>query len=159
MIFLDRRLIGFWGSRAAGVMETSDIVFLADGRGWSRFDGVSGELAVGRFRWYCPDAGLLHLSYTWQTCGQWGVGGEGFAAVHDSGPYDEVIETGYRLASHQQPLSRAMEPALLLDRPVEFEQVFYRDGKTVTAADDPSARLVPYPPAPRPAPPRSGSPR
>ncbi|MFK0258793.1 hypothetical protein [Streptomyces sp. NPDC090445] len=161
MIFLDERLIGAWLGTAEGVMEASGIVFLADGRGWSRFDSISGELAVSRFRWHCPDNGVLSLRYTWQVSGEWdaeAAGGDGFAVVRHSGPFDEVIETGYRVGPHQPQLSasEAAKTALLLDQAVEFEHVFHRSGRPATVADDPSTAVVPYPPAPHPGgPPRS----
>ncbi|MFJ9646157.1 hypothetical protein [Streptomyces sp. NPDC101206] len=151
--FLDERLVGAWFGSAVGVMEASGVVFLGDGRGWSRFDSVSGELAVGRFRWHCPQAGVLTLQYTWQVGGEWGGDGDGFAVVRHSRPFDEVIETGYRVAPHRPPMGEAARTALLLDRDVEFENVFYRSAASVGCADDPSAGIVPYP-----EPPPSGGP-
>ncbi|MEV7612548.1 hypothetical protein [Streptomyces sp. NPDC089799] len=154
MNFLDERLVGSWSGSAVGAMEASGIAFLPDGRGWSRFDSVSGELAVARFRWHCPTAGRLALRYTWRISGEWGADTEGFAAVRNSSAFEEVLETGYRIDHGRPPLYGPPGPTLLLDDPVEFEDVFHRSGGRgpVTPADDPSAARFPYEPSPRPVP-------
>ncbi|MFF8383310.1 hypothetical protein ACF053_06605 [Streptomyces kanasensis] len=154
MLHLDRRLIGGWRSAPfdVGAMETSDLVFLADGRGWSRFESISSELGVSRFRWHCPDAGVLEMRHTWQVDGRWGSG-DGFAAVDFSGPDDEVVRTGYRIGPETPPYGAGPVDTLVLDRAVAFTTTYARGQRTVSTADDPSAAVVPYTPAPRPAPP------
>ncbi|MFE3767630.1 hypothetical protein ACFXPI_38365 [Streptomyces sp. NPDC059104] len=151
---LDERLTGLWDSAPLeqGAMETSALVLLPDGRGWSRFESFSSELSVGRFRWSCPGPGLLELRYTWRVDGQWGIGSEGFAAVDHSGPDDELIRTGYRVdggaPSPSGPRGAGGGATLTLDHPVEFALAFARGRRPVGPADDPSAAVVPYPPGP-----------
>ncbi|MFJ5549187.1 hypothetical protein [Streptomyces sp. NPDC093225] len=154
MIHLDGRLPGSWRSASMGAMETTDLYFLPDGRGWSRYESISKALDIGRFRWHCTDARLLVLRYTWRVHGAWAPDVDGFAVVHDSRPDDELIETGYRVAPDRSPMSGVAETALLLDQDVDFETTFYRGPGAVTPADDPSAAVLPYQPVPRPAPPR-----
>ncbi|WP_030198006.1 hypothetical protein [Streptomyces sp. NRRL S-87] len=159
MIHLDGRLPGSWNSAPIGVMETTDLYFLPDGRGWSRYESISKALDIGRFRWHCTDARLLVLRYTWRVHGEWATDPDGFAVVHHSRPDDEVIETGYRVMPQPSPVSGATGTALLLDEHVDFETTFYRGRDAVTPADDPSAAFLPYRPTPRPAPPRPAAPR
>ncbi|GAA4919189.1 hypothetical protein ACFPM3_00135 [Streptomyces coeruleoprunus] len=155
MTFLDRQLIGLWDSAPydLGAMETSEIVFLADGRGWSRFESITTELVIGRFRWHCPAPGRLELRYTWQVHGQWGRGSDGFASVDHSGPDDEVVRTGYRIAPETPRGDDAPVPTLTLDRAVEYAFTFARGPVRVSPSDDPSSDVVPYAPGPKPGPP------
>lgn len=126
-------------------MEASALVFLPDGRGWSRFESFSSELSVGRFHWHCPGPGLLELRYTWRVDGQWGPDADGFAVVEHSGPVDELIRTGYRVDGGTPSPSTAR---LTLDHPVELAHAFAHQRRPVGPADDPSAAVVPYPPEP-----------
>ncbi|TVL91183.1 hypothetical protein [Streptomyces sp. SAJ15] len=151
MISLDRRLIGSWFGPVVNVMESTDIVFLANGWGWSRLDSVSGMLAVSRFRWSCPSVGVLRLRYTWLISGQ-ADARDVFKTVDHNESTDEIIETGYRITRQPPPFSEEMETALLVDQLIDYEDTFYRGQGTLTADDDPSAVLVPYPPSPRPGP-------
>ncbi|QES46746.1 hypothetical protein DEJ50_01620 [Streptomyces venezuelae] len=162
MTFLDDRLLGIWHSAPfdVGAMETSELVFLADGRGWSRFESISTVLAVDRFRWHCPGPGRLALRYTWQVSGRWGPGGEGFAEVEHNAPYEpqpSVQLTKYRLAGTGTGPGSA-PAALHLDEAIAFTRCFARVRRTATPSDDPSAAVAPYRPAPRPAPPRRTGP-
>ncbi|MFH8370575.1 hypothetical protein [Streptomyces sp. NPDC018031] len=153
MTSLDRRLIGSWFGPVVNVMESTDIVFLPDGWGWSRLDSVSGMLAVSRFRWSCPSAGVLRLRHTRIISGQADTR-DGFRTVDHNEPTDEIDETGYRITRQPPPFSTTPQTALLVDQSIDYENTFYRgDDRTPTAADDPSAVFVPYPPPPRPGPP------
>ncbi|MFF7726930.1 hypothetical protein [Streptomyces sp. NPDC008001] len=148
----DERLTGRWCSAPfdVGAMETSELVLLAGGRGWSRFESISGELSIGRFTWCCPSPGRLELRYTWRVDGQWASDGDGFGAVDHSGPDDEVIRTGYRIGPEQPPLSQTPVTTLQLGTAVEFAHAFARSSSTtVTTADDPSSAVVPYAPPAR----------
>ncbi|MER5930818.1 hypothetical protein [Streptomyces sp. NPDC002054] len=162
MTFLDDRLIGRWDSAPfdVGAMETSELVFLADGRGWSRFESISTELAVDRFRWHCPGPGRLALRHTWQVAGQWGPGDAGFAVVDHNAPYAEptVTHAAYRIGAERLPYSETEATALHLDEPIAFASCFARGRRSVTPSDDPSAPLAPYLPTPRPGPPRRTAP-
>ncbi|MGW2602665.1 hypothetical protein [Streptomyces klenkii] len=153
MTSLDEHLTGQWCSAPfdAGAMETSELVFLADGRGWSRFDSISGELSIGRFAWRHPSPGLLELRCTWRVNGRWSPSGDGFETVDDSGPDDELIRTAYRIGTEQPPLSGAPVTALLLDVPVECAEAFARGRRIMTPADDPSSAAAPYAPRVHPA--------
>ncbi|MGK5733680.1 hypothetical protein [Streptomyces sp. URMC 124] len=155
MTFLDEQLIGLWCSAPfdLGAMETSELVFLADGRGWSRFEGISTELGISRFRWHCPAPGLLELRGTWRVSGQWAPDSDGFASVDHSGPDDEVIRTGYRIGPERPSPSDAPVTALTVDDAIEYACSFALGKRAVTLADDPSATLVPYGPPARPGPP------
>ncbi|MGK5548534.1 hypothetical protein ACSNOH_27945 [Streptomyces sp. URMC 127] len=152
MIPLDEQLTGQWCSAPfdAGAMETSELVLLACGRGWSRFESFSGELSVGRFAWRLPSPGLLELRYTWRVSGRWAESGDGFDAVHSSRPDDELLRTGYRITTERPPLSGEPVTALRLDVPVEYAEAFALGRRTVTTADDPSSTVAPYEPSVRP---------
>ncbi|MFE2271366.1 hypothetical protein ACFXB4_19230 [Streptomyces lavendulae] len=152
---LDERLTGLWDSAPLeqGAMEASALVFLPDGRGWSRFESFSSELSVGRFHWHCPGPGLLELRYTWRVDGQWGSDADGFAVVEHSGPDDELIRTGYRVdggtpSPSAAPGAGGAAPRLTLDHPVELAHAFAHLRRPVGPADDPSAAVLPYPPEP-----------
>ncbi|GHH81372.1 hypothetical protein [Streptomyces capitiformicae] len=59
---IDGALIGRWGSEPfdLGVMECSEVEFLADGRGWCSVTNAF-EKHVTRFRWRCPEPGVVEL--------------------------------------------------------------------------------------------------
>ncbi|MFD8013172.1 hypothetical protein [Streptomyces sp. NPDC058955] len=151
-MYLDRRLAGSWFGAVVNVMESTDIDFLPDGWGWSTLDSVSGQLSVSRFRWSTPSAGVLRLRLFWEVGGESGVGG--FKAVEHVEPSEEVVVVRYALERRRHPVSETYEDALVVDPAIDYESVFYRGVSMPTAADDPSAQAVPYPPAPRPAAPR-----
>ncbi|GGY12081.1 hypothetical protein [Streptomyces hiroshimensis] len=155
MIFLDEQLIGQWCSAPLelGAMETSELVFLADGRGWSRFEGISTELSISRFRWHCPAPGRLELHGTWWVSGRWAPHTGGFAAVEHSKPDDGLFRTGYRIADDVPSFSGTPVTALTVDDAIEFAVSFARGRRAVTSADDPSSTVVPYAPPARPGPP------
>ncbi|MFF4220252.1 hypothetical protein [Streptomyces nondiastaticus] len=149
MTSLDEQVTGQWCSAPfdAGAMETSEIVLLAGGRGWSRFESFSGELSIGRFVWCLPSPGLLELRYTWRVSGQWGPSGDGFESVDGSGPDDELIRTAYRIGTERPPLSGKPVTALQLDVPVECASAFALGRRNMTPADDPSSAVAPYAPS------------
>ncbi|MCB5165371.1 hypothetical protein LG634_11075 [Streptomyces bambusae] len=153
--FLDERLTGPWYSAPydVGAMETSDLVFLPDGSGWSRFESIGSEMAVTRFRWHCPGPGRLVLLNTWLIRGRWAAGSDGFAGVPDRTRDGTVTSVGYRIAPQVPPYGDEPVTTLACDEPVEFAHCFARGGLPVTRADDPSAVHLPYPPPPRPGPP------
>ncbi|WP_031008043.1 hypothetical protein [Streptomyces sp. NRRL F-5727] len=152
VMYLDRRLAGSWFGAVVNVMESTDIDFLPDGWGWSTLDSVSGQLSVSRFRWSTPSAGVLRLRCFWEVGGE--SGREGFRTVEYADPSEEVIVARYALERRLHPLSGEYGPALVVDPAIAYESVFYRGVGMPTAADDPSAAAVPYPPEPRPAAPR-----
>ncbi len=150
---LDEQVTGQWRSAPfdAGAMETSELVLLAGGRGWSRFESFGGELSIGRFAWCLPSPGLLELRYTWRVNGQWGPAGDGFETVDSSGPDDELIRTPYRIGTERPPLSGEPVTTLRLDVPVEFAGSFALGRRIMTPADDPSSTVAPYAPPVHPA--------
>lgn len=155
MIFLDGRLVGGWSGAVVNVMESTDVFFLPGGGGWSLLDSVSGTTSLSRFRWSCPAEGLLRLRNVWYVDGATGRDGR-FAADARITAADDVFETRYALTRRRHPWAREDEgdrAALVVDPALDYESVFYRVPASFTAADDPSAALVPYPPAPRPGPP------
>ncbi|WP_424889454.1 hypothetical protein [Streptomyces sp. XH2] len=153
MTSLDEQVTGQWRSAPfdAGAMETSELVLLAGGRGWSRFESFGGELSIGRFAWCLPSPGLLELRYTWRVNGQWGPAGDGFETVDSSGPDDELIRTPYRIGTERPPLSGEPVTTLRLDVPVEFAGSFALGRRIMTPADDPSSTVAPYAPPVHPA--------
>ncbi|MFD7323852.1 hypothetical protein ACFV9D_22570 [Streptomyces sp. NPDC059875] len=146
MTRLDERLVGHWSSTPfdVGAMETSALGFLPDGRGWSRFESITSELSIGRFRWHCPTPGVLEIRYTLRTGGTWDVATGGFATVNDSGPDDEVIRTGYRIGPETPPYAEEPLTTLQLDTSVEFALHFARGHRDIRTIDDVSAAVVPY---------------
>ncbi|WP_137993724.1 hypothetical protein [Streptomyces vilmorinianum] len=146
MTILDERLFGHWysGPFDVGAMETSELDFLPDGRGWSRFDSISSELGIGRFHWSCPGPGLLEIRYDLRISGTWDVGTTGFASVDHNGPDDEVIRTGYRIGPDTPPYGDESVTTLRLDAFVEGASHFARGRRDITTDDDVSAAIVPY---------------
>ncbi|XIE79935.1 hypothetical protein AB6O49_21985 [Streptomyces sp. SBR177] len=148
----DAALVGHWhsGPFDVGAMETSDLAFLPDGRGWSEFSSASGELSVGRFHWSCPAPGVLELRYRLRVNGTWApnpAGSEdsgGFGTVTDHGPDVEVIRTAYRIGPELPPYADAPVTALVLDQPVEFARYFERGRTEIAESEDASAVPVPY---------------
>ncbi|WP_435240581.1 hypothetical protein [Streptomyces cucumeris] len=145
----DDGLVGHWHSTPfdIGAMETSELAFLPDGRGWSVWAGMSNGLCVTRFRWHCPAPGRLMLREEWQTSGTWAEGGDwSFASVDSSGPLDATTATGYTLGPEVPPGGRE-EPlwAVRFDEAVEFSHFFAREEGPVRADQDPSRHHFPQP--------------
>ncbi|WP_419994319.1 hypothetical protein [Streptomyces boninensis] len=137
---LDPALIGHWSSLPydTGAIETSDLGFLPDGRGWSVWSSASGGLHVARFRWFCPEAGRLELHEQWHASGTWAAP-EGFASVDETSHSEGLVRTGYAIGGDGGDYA-----ALRFTRPVEFTDAYARRGTAIAPTDDPSYELLPY---------------
>ncbi|MEV8436087.1 hypothetical protein AB0425_01825 [Actinosynnema sp. NPDC051121] len=110
----DANLVGHWSDRDLYPHdpEFSELVFRADGTGWTYWCSWSAEFTVERFRWRETAPGVLEvrlvalLSGTWST-----VGGETRHEVEDREPLDLTSSPTYRITG--DPL------ALELDRPID----------------------------------------
>lgn len=144
---IDTRLLGHWhsGPFDVGATETSELNFLPDGRGWSRFDSITSALSIGRFRWSCPAPGLLEIRYELRISGTYGTKHTGFATVDSTDPDHEVIRTAYRIGPGTPPYTEEPVTTLVVeDHAVEFASHFARGRLHISPADDDSAAIVPY---------------
>ena len=144
---IDDLLVGHWSSLAFsyGVMEASDLGFLAGGRGWSTWYNACA-LCVTRFRWHCPEPGLLELHSQWLVEGTPTTqpGPPAFATAHTSEAISEVTRHHYTIG-HAVPVPGAEPlPALLLQEHVDFATAFKRGPREIKTEDDPSHHLLPY---------------
>ncbi|MEU8825989.1 hypothetical protein [Streptomyces sp. NPDC048636] len=143
-------LEGRWTSTPfdLGAMESSELGFLPDGRGWSLWASAGEGLSVTRFRWHCPAPGRLVLREEWLTCGDWAPGEEdwSFASVDSSGPADGMTATAYTLGP-QPPPGGGERPlwAVRFEQAVEFSHFFAREEGPVRPDQDPSYRYFPGP--------------
>ncbi|MFG3253175.1 hypothetical protein [Streptomyces sp. NPDC048172] len=135
----DPALLGHWSSAPydGGAMESSDLAFLPDGRGWSVLASASGSLCVTRFGWSCPAPGVLELRERWYADGDWSVESGALEAVRESGPATGVLRTAYTLDGD------ADADALRFAEPVEFASAYARGPREATPEQDPSYGLAP----------------
>ncbi|GAA2100164.1 hypothetical protein GCM10009801_72460 [Streptomyces albiaxialis] len=131
----DPALLGHWSSAPfdLGAMESSDLAFLADGRGWSVLASASGSLSVTRFGWSCPAEGVLELRERWYAEGDWSVESGTLEAVRESGPATGTLRTAYALDGE----------ALRFAEPVEFASAYARGSREAAAEQDPSYGFAP----------------
>ncbi|MFC0602504.1 hypothetical protein [Streptomyces palmae] len=123
----DDALVGHWSSAPFdyGVMESSDLGFLPDGRGWSVVANLAG-MEIVRFRWHCPGPGALEVAEEWYARGDWSVEGE-MTTVHESRPWREVVRTGYRFVVEEGLVGEAEAvPAVRFDTPLAGVALFAR---------------------------------
>lgn len=145
----DDGLVGRWNSAPFdyGAMESSELGFLPDGRGWSVWASAGEGLSATRFRWHCPAPGRLVLRAEWQTSGTWapGEGGWRFASVDSSGPVDDTTATAYTLGPEMPP-GGGQTPlwAVRFAEAVEFSHLFARDEGPVRPDQDPSSGHFPH---------------
>ncbi|NGN69389.1 hypothetical protein G5C51_36565 [Streptomyces sp. A7024] len=135
---LDQALVGHWTSLPydTGAIETSDLGFLPDGRGWSVWSSMSGGLHVARFRWFCPGPGRLELHEQWHASGTWAEP-EGFASVDEAEHSEGLVRTRYAIGGDGGG-------AVVFTTPVEFTDKYARGDRTIAPTDDPSYELLPY---------------
>lgn len=147
---LDEALVGHWSSLpfSYGAMEAAELGFLGDGRGWSVWFG-SGALCVTRFRWRCPESGVLEL------CAEWVVEGEperrGGLVPFSSGRAPEAVS---EVTLHRYSVGPAVPlpgdeplPAILFKEPVEFSATYARGPREILPEQDPAHRMFPRPAA------------
>ena len=145
----DDRLVGHWSSLAFsyGVMEATDLGFLGDGRGWSAVYNAY-NLTVTRFRWSCPQPGLLELRAEWLVQGASAPqpGRPVFATTQPPEPRTEITTHHYSLS--QQPPAPDAEPlpALLFQEHVDYAHTLERGPREISVEDDPSHHVLPYTP-------------
>ncbi|WP_052849661.1 hypothetical protein [Streptomyces avicenniae] len=138
----DSALTGHWtsGPFDYGAMESSDLVFLPGGDGWTEYASVSGLLSVTRFRWGCPRPGVLELRMTRIVEGTWGAV-PGFATVESDEPYEETLRTAYAFDAARGSGGEVVA-AVRFEVMVEYCQVYARGGRHVLPEADPSRSLL-----------------
>ncbi|MBR7834450.1 hypothetical protein KDL01_14340 [Actinospica durhamensis] len=144
---IDDRLVGYWSSLefSYGVMEATDVGFLADGRGWSAVYNAVG-LCVTRFRWSCPEPGLLELRSEWLVEGD-SVAQPGppvFATTQPPEAWVEVTLHHYAFGREAPSPGAEPVPALLLQEHIDFAYVLAPGSREITPEDDPSHHVLPY---------------
>ena len=119
-------LIGLWdsGPFEYGVMESTSLALLPDGRGWSQVANFGGLLHVRRLTWEVPRPNVVELRYALAIDG--GTG--------EQEPDFEFVRAKYSVD----------EKALRLSEPVDFARQFALEKRDVSVRDDPSYELVPY---------------
>jgi hypothetical protein len=144
---IDERLVGHWSSLAFsyGVMEATDMGFLCDGRGWSAVYNAY-DLTVTRFRWSCPQPGLLELRTEWLVQGESAPlpGRPTFAATQPPEPWTHVTRHRYSLGQEAPAPGAAPLSAVVFEEHVDFAHVLERGSREISIEDDPSYQLLPY---------------
>jgi hypothetical protein len=138
---VDELLVGHWSSLAFsyGVMEASDLGFLADGRGWSAWYNAY-SLCVTSFRWSCPEPGLLELHAQWLVEGTpaTGSGRPAFATAHEPEAMGEVTRHRYTIGQAIPMPGAEPLPALIFQEHVDSAHTFERGSLEIAAEDNPS---------------------
>lgn len=137
---VDAELVGLWdsGPYDYGAMESSSLALLGDGSGWSGWQNVAGAMSVGRFRWSCPEVGMVELRYSSVVSGSWEPGNPGFARVEGRRADNTVLRTTYTIGRDTTVMSSGGFTALWLAEPVEFACQYGLRTREVGVADDPS---------------------
>ncbi|MFE4540050.1 hypothetical protein ACFRKB_34115 [Streptomyces scopuliridis] len=144
---LDDLLVGHWSSVpfSYGVMEASELGFLGDGWGWSSWFNVA-SLCVTRFRWRCPEPGVLELRTQWTVQGapSRAVGPATFASVEPAEWLEEVTHHRYVIApAVPMPGAEALM-AVSFEQPVEFCDQYARGATQIRREEDPTHIVLPY---------------
>ncbi|MEU7524121.1 hypothetical protein AB0A74_00125 [Saccharothrix sp. NPDC042600] len=111
---LDESLIGHWTDRDLYPHdpEYSELVFRADGTGWTYWCSWSTAFTVERFRWRQAAPGVVEVRLVAQLSGTWStVDGQTRHEVQDRQTLDTTLSRTYRTTG--DPL------ALELDGPIE----------------------------------------
>ena len=113
---IDELLVGHWSSLAFsyGVMEAADLGFLANGCGWSAWYNAY-SLCVTRFRWSCPEPGVLQLHAQWLVEGALAAtsGRPAFASAQEPEVVDEITRHRYTIGHARPTPSAEALPALV----------------------------------------------
>jgi hypothetical protein len=138
---VDELLIGHWSSLAFsyGVMEAVDLGFLGSGRGWSAWYNAY-SLCVTRFRWSCPEPGVLQLHAQWLIEGTLAAppGRPAFATPQGPAAVDEITRHRYTIG-HARPIPGAEAlPALVFQEHIDSANIFERGPLEIAPEDDPS---------------------
>ncbi|GAB2584115.1 hypothetical protein GCM10027168_16200 [Streptomyces capparidis] len=144
----DEGLVGHWSSAPfdVGAMESGDLAFGPDGRGWAVWANAAGGLDVARFRWRCPGPGRVVIEEHWGVSGRWALtdDGDGLASVDGHGPRGDVLRTAYVLGPVEPPYGGAPLPCVTFAEPVAFCHVYARGEREVRPEQDPSFARFPY---------------
>ncbi|MGW3353157.1 hypothetical protein ACWDA3_58550 [Nonomuraea rubra] len=144
----DETLLGLWDSDPYdyGVMETSWMAFLPDGRGWSAWATFGGEMDVGRFRWHCPEPAVLRLRYECHLAGDWADSDDGFRfdAITSRRPGGDVVTTTYTIGPDETLISEGPITALHLGDHVNFCTTYGLRRRELKIEDDPAHVLAPW---------------
>ncbi|MFF9481671.1 hypothetical protein [Streptomyces sp. NPDC014733] len=145
---LDDPLVGHWSSLpfSYGVMEASEIGFLGDGWGWSSWLNV-GSLCVTRFRWRCPEAGVVELRAQWTVQGvpNQAVGASSSVSMEPAERADEIMRHRYSVATTVPMPGAEALPAVSFKEPVEFCMEYARAPVQIRREEDPTHLVLPYP--------------
>ncbi len=142
----DENLVGLWdsGPYDNGAMESSWLGFLPDGRGWSAWANVGGEIDVGRFRWHCPEPATLELRYEWQVSGEWSGARDPlrFSSIDSRLPDNEVLSAGYAIMLDK--IYADEFTALHLAKHVQYCSTYALVQRALSLEDDPAHHLAPW---------------
>ncbi|WP_433242023.1 hypothetical protein ACQPYK_37285 [Streptosporangium sp. CA-135522] len=146
----DGDLTGLWdsGPYDYGTMESSQLGLLPDGRGWSVWANAAGGVDVGRFRWRCPEPGVLELRYLWWACGDWRESGGPFTlgSIDSQGPSDEVVRTGFTVGRDDTVMTDEPFTALRLEEDVQSCSTYGLVQHEISIEDDPAHDVAPWGP-------------
>ncbi|MFI6740345.1 hypothetical protein ACIBI9_46110 [Nonomuraea sp. NPDC050451] len=144
----DEDLLGLWdsGPYDYGLMETSWMGFLPDGRGWSAWANFVGGIDVGRFRWHCPEPAVVHLRYESHIAGQWQDPEDEFrfATISSRRPGGEVVDATYTIKPDETLMSPEPFTALHLEKDVYFCSTYGLRRRELSIEDDPAHLLAPW---------------
>ncbi|MFI6026688.1 hypothetical protein [Amycolatopsis magusensis] len=110
----DENLVGHWSEREVYPHdpEYSDLVFRADGTGWTYWCSWGQEFSVERFRWRESAGGILEVKREWALSGTWSLlDGVARHEVEDRDPLATSLTAAYRITGDP--------PTLELDRPLD----------------------------------------
>ncbi|MFI9203262.1 hypothetical protein [Streptomyces sp. NPDC053048] len=142
----DEALIGHWSSAPFdyGVMESSDLAFLPDGRGWGVLANLAG-MEVVRFRWHCPGPGLLEIRDEHYAQGQWDVDTDGFSSVEETASAEYVTLSRYTIGPEEAAVGEPRQlTAVTFEETVMGAFVYARGAREIEPTQDPSYSLFPY---------------
>ncbi|MEU6324279.1 hypothetical protein [Streptomyces sp. NPDC047009] len=144
---MDDLLVGHWSSLpfSYGVMEASELAFLGDERGWSTWFNAEA-LCVTRFRWRCPEPGVLELHAQWMVQGTLSqeTGPPAFSSMELAERLDEVTRHHYGTGpAVPMPGAEALI-AVSFEEPVEFCHQYARGSTQIRPEEDPTHLVLPY---------------
>lgn len=123
-------------------MESSELGFLPDGRGWSALHNVAGT-SVTRFSWQCWEPGVLTLRTSWMVYFETNRAG---ALVSTESPrqLDEVERYDYVIAPSTPAPGADPIDAVTFARPLEFAFHYARGPRDILPEHDPAHPAHPY---------------
>lgn len=134
----DARLIGRWSDDRLylGAMETTDLIFMADGAGWSVWSNALGCEQI-LYSWSATDDQLVIAT---QRYVRLEGGGSRLAVVSDK-DWDKTIETGFVIRAGHDVVGVAVT-LLELDQRVSFGDRFALARRELQPEDDPAGLML-----------------